>query len=91
MRYYPPVLVVLRFTAIVIMIFFLYRLVDTWLTIFPGTDTEPNAMKEIMRFQRDQMMMKSLITVAAGAVLYGVAPYLARLIVWGADRKNFDT
>ncbi|MBC2601409.1 hypothetical protein [Puniceicoccus vermicola] len=90
MKYYPPVLVVLRLAAVVIILFYLYRLFDTWLTLSPGVGAVRSDIGSLVRFQRDQTMMKSLITAVAGAVLYGVAPYLARLIVLGAETNRSE-
>ena len=91
MKYYPPVLVLLRFVAVAVFLFFLYRLSDTWLTVLPDGFGKGDGMTNFLEFERDQRMMKSFLTMVTGAILYGLAPLLARTIVAGADRNESES
>lgn len=84
MKYYPSVLVVLRFFAVGVAALALYYLVMSWVAFGAGS-ADDSSHGKMMQRGKEASLNHGLAILGIGFGLYVTSPLLARLITWGSD------
>lgn len=84
MRYFPPVLVIIRFVAIALAGYATYAIATALIQYSPAV-VPGNGFTDAIGFARHQALKGGITLGVFAAFIYFVAPLLARLITHGAD------
>lgn len=87
MKYYLPVLVVVRFLAVSVVVYAVYRCLGA-LIGFQVSAMGDGSYAKMMKMGRDAYVNHGLMLFGMGTGLFLLAPWLARLITWGLDSNH---
>lgn len=80
MKYYSVVLTVLRFIAVSVVLYHLYRLACIPFGSIPGSIGVSPEMAGYFRSALNHVILTHVLAVAGGVILYLIAPFATRFI-----------
>jgi len=88
MKYYSPVLILIRFLAVALVACGFYDLICVFIASITGSAEAAGEMRKLVEYNFHQSIAVSIRNICAGSVVYFIAPIFARLIISGSDTNQ---